>query len=275
MLDYFRPDNLEEALQFLNEQPRILLAGGTDFFPSRVGKPINENVLDITGINSLKSIEISDKNIKIGALTTWSDIVRYDLPPAFNGLKKAAITIGGIQTQNAATLCGNICNASPAADSVPNLMALEARVKLQSSNETRILKLEDFLLGNRKTAMKPNELVSEILIPRPNENCFGNFEKLGARAYLVISIVMVGAVIEMDNKQNVLSLKIAVGSCSPVAKRLKLLERDAVGQKLNSLEIHPKYIESLEPIDDIRATASYRKDVIPELVKRSINGVLK
>ena len=64
MLDYFRPDNLEEALQFLNEQPRILLAGGTDFFPSRVGKPINENVLDITGINSLKSIEISDKNIK-------------------------------------------------------------------------------------------------------------------------------------------------------------------------------------------------------------------
>ena len=275
MSEYFRPNNLEEALAFLNEKPRILLAGGTDFFPARVGKPINENVLDITGINSLRSIEITSESIKIGALTTWSDIVQANLPPAFNGLKKAAITIGGIQTQNAATICGNICNASPAADSVPNLMALEAKVKLQSSNETRILNLEDFLIDNRKTARMPNELVSEILIPLPNENSRGNFEKLGARAYLVISIVMVGAVVELDNQQTVLNLKIAVGSCSPVAKRLRLLEKEAVGQKIESIRIEPKHIDSLKPIDDIRATANYRANTIPELLTRAINGVVK
>lgn len=275
MTSYYRPDNLEEALEFLNEQPRILLAGGTDFFPARVGKPINENVLDITGINSLRSIEIRSESIKIGALTTWSDIVQSNLPPAFNGLKKAAITIGGIQTQNAATICGNICNASPAADSVPNLMALEARVKLQSSNETRILKLEDFLLGNRKTSRKPNELVSEILIPNHNDNSSGNFEKLGARAYLVISIVMVGAVVELDNQQTVLKLKIAVGSCSPVAKRLRLLEKEAVGQKITSIKIEQKHIDSLKPINDIRATADYRYNIIPELLIRAIKGVVK
>jgi len=275
MSDYLRPDNLEEALASLSEKPRILLAGGTDFFPARVGKPINENVLDITGITSLRTIEITGKGIKIGALTTWSDIVHSNLPPAFNGLKKAAITIGGIQTQNAATICGNICNASPAADSVPNLMALEAKVKLQSLNQTRILKLEDFLLGNRKTARKPNELVSEILIPSPNENTCGNFEKLGARAYLVISIVMVGAVVELDNQKTVVNLKIAVGSCSPVAKRLRLLEKEAVGQKLKSIRIEPKHINSLKPIDDIRATANYRANIIPELLTRVVKGVVK
>jgi len=275
MSSYIRPDNLEEALVLLSEQRRVLLAGGTDFFPTRVGKPINENVLDITAIKSLRSIEMTCKGIKIGALTTWSDIVQSDLPPAFNGLKKAAITIGGIQTQNAATICGNICNASPAADSVPNLMALDARVKLQSSNRTRILNLEDFLMGNRKTARKPNELVSEILIPFPNEKSRGNFEKLGARAYLVISIVMVGAVVELDNQQTVLNLKIAVGSCSPVAKRLRLLEKEAVGQKIKSIIIEPKHIGSLKPIDDIRATANYRANIIPELLTRAINGIVK
>ena len=274
MTGYYRPDNLEEALEFLNEQPRILLAGGTDFFPARVGKPINENVLDITGINSLRSIEIRSESIKIGALTTWSDIVQSNLPPAFNGLKKAAITIGGIQTQNAATICGNICNASPAADSVPNLMALDAKVKLQAANETRILNLEDFLIDNRKTARMPNELVSEILIPFPNEKSRGNFEKLGARAYLVISIVMVGAVVELDNQQTVLNLKIAVGSCSPVAKRLRLLEKEAVGQKIKSIIIESKHIGSLKPIDDIRATANYRANIIPELLTRAINGIV-
>jgi len=274
MSAYFRPDNLEEALAFLSEKPRILLAGGTDFFPARVGKPIKDNVHDITGINSLRSIEMTSEGIKIGALTTWSDIVQSNLPPAFNGLKKAAITIGGVQTQNAATICGNICNASPAADSVPNLMALDAKVKLLSSNETRILNLEDFLLGNRKIARKPNELVGEIFIPNPKNNSCGNFEKLGTRSYLVISIVMVGAVVEFDTNQTILNLKIAVGSCSPVAKRLRLLEKDAVGQKIKSIKIEPEHINSLKPIDDIRATAEYRNSVVPELLTRAIKGVV-
>ena len=274
MFSYFRPDNLEEALASLGESPRTLLAGGTDFFPARVRKPITGKVLDITGIRSLRSIKNTDDGIKIGALTTWTDIVKASLPPAFDGLKKAAITIGGLQTQNAATICGNICNASPAADSVPNLMALDASVKLQSSEQTRLLSLEKFILGNRTTARKSNELVTEIIIPKPRENSYSNFEKLGTRAYLVISIVMIGVVAELDEKDEVLNLNVAIGSCSPIAKRLRLLEEEAVGQKLKSLEIHSKHIESLEPIDDIRATASYRKKVVPELLKRALDGVV-
>ena len=139
MLEYLRPDNLEDALSVLSEHPRTLLAGGTDFFPARVGKPITDNVLDLSGIEQLRKIQQTADGLLRGALTTWTDIVEAQLPPAFDGLKQAAKTIGGVQTQNAGTLCGNICNASPAADSVPNLLALEAEVQLQSVGKTRML----------------------------------------------------------------------------------------------------------------------------------------
>lgn len=274
MFPYFRPDNLEDALSALSKHSRVVLAGGTDFFPANVGKPIMDNVLDLTGIKELRTIQQTDEGFQLGALTTWTDILESQLPSAFDGLKQAAKTIGGVQTQNAGTLCGNICNASPAADSVPNLLALEAEVKLQSVRETRMLPLEEFILGNRKTAKKEDELISGIFIPHPAAKARSNFEKLGSRAYLVISIVMVGVVAELNEQDEILNLKIAVGACSPVAQRLKLLEQEAVGQKLKSVKIVPAHFESLEPIDDIRATASYRKEIIPELLKRAINGVI-
>ena len=274
MFPYFRPDNLEDALSALSKHSRVVLAGGTDFFPANVGKPIMDNVLDLTGIKELRTIQQTDEGFQLGALTTWTDILESQLPSAFDGLKQAAKTIGGVQTQNAGTLCGNICNASPAADSVPNLLALEAEVKLQSVRETRMLPLEEFILGNRKTAKKEDELISGIFIPHPTAKARSNFEKLGSRAYLVISIVMVGVVAELNEQDEILNLKIAVGACSPVAQRLKLLEKEAVGQKLKSIKIVPAHFESLEPIDDIRATASYRKEIIPELLKRAINGVI-
>tara|TARA_B100001996_G_scaffold91497_1_gene68164 strand:+ start:309 stop:1133 length:825 start_codon:yes stop_codon:yes gene_type:complete len=274
MFPYFRPDNLEDALSALSKHSRVVLAGGTDFFPANVGKPIMDNVLDLTGIKELRKIQQTDEGFQLGALTTWTDILESQLPSAFDGLKQAAKTIGGVQTQNAGTLCGNICNASPAADSVPNLLALEAEVKLQSVRETRMLPLEEFILGNRKIAKKEDELISGIFIPHPAAKARSNFEKLGSRAYLVISIVMVGVVAELNEQDEILNLKIAVGACSPVAQRLKLLEQEAVGQKLKSVKIVPAHFESLEPIDDIRATASYRKEIIPELLKRAINGVI-
>ena len=139
MITYYRPDNLEDALSLLSEYSLTLLGGGTDFFPARVGKPITDNVLDLSGIEVLRKIQQTADGFLLGALTTWTDIVETQLPPAFDGLKQAAKTIGGVQTQNAGTLCGNICNASPAADSVPNLLALEAEVQLQSARETRML----------------------------------------------------------------------------------------------------------------------------------------
>ena len=273
MLNYYRPENLNDGLVALSENSWTLLAGGTDFYPARVGKHINEKVMDLTGIRELRSIKETDDQIYIGALTTWTDIVNSNLPAAFEGLRKASKTIGGVQTQNAGTICGNICNASPAADSVPNLMALEAKVQLMSVKETRIIPLEEFILGNRKTARKRDEFVTGLIIPHPGKDARGNFEKLGSRAFLVISIAMVGVVAKLNESGEIANLNVAVGACSAVSQRLYLLEKEAKGQKLKDLEIKPLHFENLEPIDDIRGTAAYRNAVITELVMRAVKGV--
>ena len=274
MLNYYRPENLNDGLVALSENSWTLLAGGTDFYPARVGKHLNEKVMDLTGIRELRSIRETDDQIYIGALTTWTDIVNSNLPAAFEGLRKASKTIGGVQTQNAGTICGNICNASPAADSVPNLMALDAKVQLMSVKETRIIPMEEFILGNRKTARKSDEFVSGLIIPNPGKDARGNFEKLGSRAFLVISIAMVGVVTEVTETGEIANLNVAVGACSAVSQRLYLLEKEAKGQKLQELEIKPLHLENLEPIDDIRGTAAYRNAVISELVMRAVKGVL-
>ena len=270
MSSYHRPTTTEEALEILSQESCIPLAGGTDFYPAHVGKPLNKNVLDLTGVQSLRRIEERREDFQLGALTTWTDVMNADLPEAFRGLQQASRLIGGVQTQNAGTLCGNICNASPAADSVPNLMALDAAVELRSVSGTRRLALQEFILGNRKTARAENELVTALVIPRPSSKALGAFEKLGARKYLVISIAMVGVVAEWTMDQKVTQISIVVGACSEKAIRLERLEDHCMGKKMDEIQISPDQLEELSPIDDIRAKAGYRMEVVSELIQRAI-----
>ncbi len=267
---YLRPAALNEALAALNRQTYVVLAGGTDFFPARVDQPRDENVLDISRLNELRGITETADSFRFGALCTWTDIIREELPACFDGLKQAALQVGGIQTQNAGTLCGNICNASPAADSVPNLLALNAVVEISSLNQKRRLPVAQFILGNRKTALKPGELVTGLVIPKLGPSARSGFEKLGARKYLVISIVMAGAVMCLDETHCISDLRVAVGACSPVAKRLFGLEQESLGRKPGDVLVEPRHLQDLAPIDDVRAPASYRMEVTAELVQRTL-----
>jgi len=196
MASYHRPRELGEALAVLREGAITVIAGGTDYFPARVERPANEDLLDITAIAALRRIETTPSHFRIGAGVTWTDLIRADLPPCFDGLKLAAREIGGVQIQNTGTIVGNVCNASPAADSMPNLLTLETEVELASAQGERRLKLGEFVTGNRKTLRRPDELVTALLIPRGLEASRSSFVKLGARRYLVISIVMLAAVME-------------------------------------------------------------------------------
>src|SRR3954463_15097903 len=166
MGDYLRPANLEEALQAL-ARPGTVLAGGTDFYPARVGRAIDEPVLDITAIADLRGISEGSDGWRLGATTTWSAMIETPLPPLFDGLKQAAREVGGRQIQNAGTLAGNLCNASPAADGVPALVALNAQVELGDGTSSRVLPLDRFIVGPRRTALAPGELVTAILVPKP------------------------------------------------------------------------------------------------------------
>ena len=270
MTDYLRPETLPEALDLLNARGLTIIAGGTDHYPARVGAPLDEDLLDVTAIAGLRGVEDRGDHLRIGALTTWTDIINADLPPGFDGLKAAGRTIGGIQIQNTATLVGNICNASPAADGAPNLLALDAGVALASARGERVSLLADFITGNRETTRAPDEMVVALIVPKPAPGAESLFLKLGARSYMVISIVMVALVIEPDGDR-VARARIAVGSCAPVSRRLAALEESLVGAKLDGrLGDQLQDVKALDPIDDIRGSAAYRQDAALTLVRRGL-----
>jgi CO/xanthine dehydrogenase FAD-binding subunit len=271
MAVYLRPEGLEEAVEALAAQSLTVLAGGTDFYPARVGRSIAEDILDISRIAALRGIAETADAFRIGAATTWTELLNADLPPWFDGLKLAAREVGGVQIQNSGTLGGNLCNASPAADGVPCLLSLDAAVELVSARGTRRLPVAAFVLGNRRTARRPDELVSAILVPKPARPARATFLKLGARRYLVISIVMAAAVIERAADGTIAAARIAVGSCSETALRLPALEQDLVGTR--GIAIGAAHLAPLAPIDDVRGTASYRIEAARILVARALEAL--
>lgn len=273
MGSYLRPRTIREALAELSAGPRILLAGGTDYYPARVGCPLDDDILDITAIADLGGIADSGDYWRIGALVRWSELHRANLPAAFDGLKAAARQIGGLQVQNAGTVCGNICNASPAADGMPNLLVLDASVELISLRGTRRVPVSEFVTGNRTTQRQSDELVTALLVPKPPEGTQSNFLKLGARDYLVISIAMVAALLVPGSDGTIAEARVAIGACSPVAQRLPELEAVLIGRPLDATleEIPvPSHLQPLAPIDDVRGTGAYRLDAALTLLRRAL-----
>jgi CO/xanthine dehydrogenase FAD-binding subunit len=270
---YLRPSRLEDALTAL-ARPHVVLAGGTDFYPARVGRAIDEDVLDIGGIAVLRGISADAAGWRLGATTTWSELLETDLPPLFDGLKQAAREVGGRQIQNAGTLAGNLCNASPAADGVPCLLALEAEIELAGPAARRLLPLRQFITGVRRTALARDELVVAVHVPRPNHAARSAFVKLGTRRYLVISIAMAAATLEIADGR-VASARIAVGACSPVAERLPGLEAALAGAPLDARladRVAVAHLAPLSPIDDVRGSAAYRSDAVVTVLRRLLQG---
>lgn len=275
---YFRPNTLSEAVNLLAASGGKILAGGTDVFPALGDAPLTGTVVDISALRELRGISEDDQYFRIGGLTTWTDITLKRLPRCFDALKAAAYEIGGVQIQNRGTVAGNLCNASPAADGVPPLLALDAEVELVSQTGTRQLPLAEFLVGNRKTLRQPGEILSQVLVPRSIENAASTFLKLGARDYLVISIAMVAVVLQKDRPGLITDARVSVGSCSAVAKRLPVLEHALIGAPaepgLGGL-VAAEYMEDLSPITDVRAPDDYRRYAAQTLVHRAIDACVE
>lgn len=270
---YLRPASLPEALAAMSAAPRVPLAGGTDHYPARVALAPDEDLLDVTAIPGLRGITEDEAGWRFGAATTWTDVIEASLPPLFDGLKAAAREVGGVQIQNTGTLGGNLCNASPAADGTPNWLALDAEVALASAAGARTLPASAFVLGNRRTARRPDELLTAIRVPRPGGAARSAFLKLGARRYLVISIVMVAAAATVDAAGRIATARIAVGACSPVPVRLATLEARLVGTRADPALVEPADLDPIAPIDDVRGTADYRRDAALTLVRRAVAGL--
>jgi CO/xanthine dehydrogenase FAD-binding subunit len=270
---YFRPRTLQEAVHTLASHGGQILAGGTDFFPALGDRPAPNPVVDVSGLEEIRGISIEPDYTHIGGLTTWTEVIRTPLPRCFDALKSAAREVGSIQIQNRGTVAGNLCNASPAADGIPPLLALDADIELVSTSGKRRITLQDFVVGNRKTLRRPDEVLAAVIVPRKLDDARSAFRKLGARRYLVISIAMVAAIVKTDDAGYVTDARVAVGSCSVKAQRLTELERDLVGARaldgLGELATQ-KHLANLSPIDDVRATADYRRDAALTLVRRAL-----
>ena len=270
---YDRPGNLADAMALLALAPRTLLAGGTDLYPATRAPVLDGAILDLTDVAELAGIECGPDGLRIGACTTWSEVRDAALPPACGALREAAAEFGGGQIQNAGTVGGNLCNASPAADGVPPLLALDAEVELASPEGPRRLPLAAFLRGPRRTDRRPREILTAVLIPGSALAGHSAFAKLGARRHLVISIAMVAVRLVIEEGR-VAKVALAVGACGPVASRLAALEAALAGcpadPTLADRVDDAAVAAALAPIDDIRADAAYRAAAAAELVRRSL-----
>ncbi len=273
-MPYHRPTELSEALNLVSGTGAQIIAGGTDVYPAMQQGMVPETFVDITAISELRGISLGPDGYRFGAATTWSDILRADLPAAFDGLKASAREVGSVQIQNVGTVAGNLCNASPAADGVPPLLTLDAEVEIaRVDGGTRRLPLGTFLRGVRQTDLRSGDVVTTILVPNPAEGARSVFDKLGSRKYLVISITMVSVLAELDADGRIVDAKVAVGACSPVAQRMPALETDIRGQFPEDVVVSAKHLGPLTPIDDMRGSAEYRMAAVAEQCKRAIHRI--
>jgi CO/xanthine dehydrogenase FAD-binding subunit len=265
---YQRPETLEAALAALASGGRVL-AGGTDLYPAG----FSGAVVDVSAVAEMRGIRIGPREIRIGASASWTEVAAAALPAGARALQQAAGLVGGWQIQNAGTVGGNLCNASPAADGVPPLLAMGAEVEIAGPAGLRRVPLGAFLKGPRRVALDAGEVLVAVVIPAGGASGVSRFLKLGARAHLVISIAMV-AVRIVPREGVVAEACVAVGACSPVAMRLTAFERALEGVRLEEAAGVPVDVSALAPLDDIRATSGYRREAAAELVRRAVAEVV-
>lgn len=269
---YLRPATLPEAIAALAPGDARVLAGGTDLYPATPRRDLSGTVVDIGGLAELRGIAETPEGLRIGAATTWSEIAAAPLPAALRAVQQAAREVGGRQIQAAGTIGGNLCNASPAADGVPPLLAVGAEVELAGPAGRRRMPLAAFLTGARRTALAPGEVLVAVHVPAAGLAGRSSFLKLGARSYLVISIAMVAVRLVLD-RDRVAEAALAVGAAAPTARRLPEVESALAGLPAAeaAAQIDPEAVaRALAPIDDIRASAAYRAEAAAVLLRRAV-----
>ena len=281
-IDVLTPQSLDEALGILRDDSGGLriIAGGSDVIVQlRDGVIKPQRLLNILSLKELRFIRKQEGRIHIGALATYNDVATSPVTRTHAWpLVEASRQIGAIQLQNTATLGGNLGNASPAADSLPPLYALDAVVVTRNKAGIREIPIEEFYVAYRKTALRPDELIVEVHFRALGENDRGAYKKLGLRLANAISIVDVATVLRGRSSDEAFEeARVALGAVAPTIKRARACEETLTrGPITNQIlkDAAALAVEDSVPIDDIRGSAEYRKDVVASLVYEALEEAL-
>jgi len=272
---YHEPRTVEEALELLSElgEDARILAGGTDLLVKMKARQVEpKHVINIKRIESLRYITEEKGSIRIGALATWRDLERFSsIAGKIPALMDAVRQMGSVQIRSMATIAGNLCNASPAADSAPPLLVHDAKVKALSVRGEREIALREFFIAPGRTALKPDEMLVEIEIPEPPPGSSSAFIKL-ARTSMDLAKASAAAYLRIEDGR-IADVRIALGSVAPRPVRSPSVEAELLNRPFSEALVEEaswKVQQDISPIDDIRSTASYRRRVSPVLVADSL-----
>lgn len=280
MFEYLEPLNLKETLEILSSEKGTetrILAGGTDLIvrlKRNQWKP--KRVVNIKRLPELKGVSLTDTTLSIGALVTLSDVMRSkEIGEDFPVLARTCALMASPQIRNIATFGGNICNSSPAADLAPPLLCLDAEIVAVSRRGERTIPISSFFTGPGKNALNPDELLREIRIPRRYAFYSSTFQKLEGRKALDISIVAV-AISAKREGYKLSDVRIGLGAVAPTPVRTasaeKILNGKAATKELIAEAATDAYRDAT-PIDDVRSTALYRKEMVRILVRRGLEEI--
>ncbi|MDJ0924534.1 MAG: xanthine dehydrogenase family protein subunit M [Acidimicrobiia bacterium] len=274
--DVHRAVDLDDLLQRMAEsegRPRVL-AGGTDLllqYPAAEEESLA--LVDVTRVDALKRIEDGPDGLRIGAAVSLSDVMRSEpVLSRFGVLAEGAAVVAGPQIRNLATVGGNVCNASPSADTIPPLLVLNARAELRSKAGERSVALEEFFVGPGETVLEPGEILASFLLPWPQEDTVASYTKVSPRQAMDLAVV--GVAVALERVDGKLVTRIALGAVAPTPLRATAAEEyiHSAGRldEATAAEAGRLAEEAVSPIDDVRGSARYRRAMVRRVVARDL-----
>ncbi len=274
--EFLSPTSLSEAQAAFGEgAASSWLAGGTDLLVGiRLGARDPSRIVDLKQIPELTAIEVGETSVRIGAAASAFDVLHNsDVPSLFPGLAEALDLIGSTQIQGRCSAGGNLCNASPAADSIPALIANGAQCRILGPDGERMLAVEDFVVGPNQNALVPGELLVEVILPRPPAGTADAYLRLTPRTEMDIAVAGAAVSISLDDSGTCTAARVAIGAVAPTALLVGAAAEALVGSQLDQAAIDAAVAAvraSATPISDKRGTAEYRTHVVGILVSRAI-----
>jgi carbon-monoxide dehydrogenase medium subunit len=278
--NFHKPKTLSDAYQVLDScSNAALMAGGTDLLVEmKLGRRSHDDIISLNEINELQIISEDDDNIYIGpAVNFWSiqhsDIIKKYIPDLINAVSK----IGSHQVRNSGTIGGNLCTCASCADSAPILIANRAEVEVGSSDGLQRMMLTDFQLNHHKINITKGQILTRVIVPKPKSNFFSCFQKFGLRESSSISVASVAVGIWIENSI-ITDANIVVGACAPTPLKCRNATNKLINIDIKELhhdssalyEIAELTSNDVTPIDDIRGSAEFRKEIVKAITKRAI-----